>query len=172
MTYPNSTQVRLAALTEADFDVVSKLGATIWREYYSKIISMAQIEYMLPKRFSPDILHKYLNSSVRWFEILWLGDKPIGYCSYSLTSIPGVMKLEQIYLLKEFRRKGLGKFMLCNVESVAGKNELQNLTLQVNKHNQDALAVYHKAGYQIIAEALFDIGSGYFMDDFVMEKAL
>ena len=48
----SKTDAKLEPLTEADFDTVALLGTTIWREHYSKIISMAQIDYMLAGRYA------------------------------------------------------------------------------------------------------------------------
>ena len=44
--------------------------------------------------------------------------------------------------------------------------------LTVNKGNTDSIAVYLKSGFVVREEAVFDIGSGYVMDDYVMEKRL
>jgi ribosomal protein S18 acetylase RimI-like enzyme len=45
------------------------------------------------------------------------------------------------------------------------------LQLQVNRHNK-ARSFYKKIGFAVMEEADFDIGNGYFMNDFVMEKRL
>jgi ribosomal protein S18 acetylase RimI-like enzyme len=82
------------------------------------------------------------------------------------------MKLEQIYLLEEYRGKGLGGLMLRHVEAEALKKNVRFLMLQVNKHNKDSIAIYRKAGFQVREGAIFDIGNGYFMDDYVMEKTI
>jgi ribosomal protein S18 acetylase RimI-like enzyme len=164
--------VSLEAITESDFETVAGLAESIWRSHYANIVSMAQIEYMLAGRYTPDKLRAYLNSDNRWMALLRLAGRPIGYCSCSRTSIPDEMKLEQLYLLQEFRGKGLGGFMLCHVESQARKLGLRVLMLQVNKRNADAIAVYRKAGFTVREEAVFDIGNGFFMDDYVMEKHL
>lgn len=165
------TNVSLEAITESDFETVANLAGSIWRSHYANIVSMAQIEYMLAGRFKPDKLRAYLNSDDRWMMLLRLAHRPIGYCSYSRTA-PGEMKLEQLYLLQEFQGKGLGGFMLRHVESQARKHGLRVLMLQVNKRNADAIVVYRKAGFTVREEAVFDIGNGFFMDDYVMEKHL
>ncbi len=148
------------------------LAGSIWHSHYANIVSTAQIDYMLAGRFKPDKLRAYLNADDRWMLLLRLAGRPIGYCSYSRTSTPGEMKLEQLYLLQEFRGKGLGGFMLRHVEAQARKLGLSVLMLQVNKQNTDAIAVYRKAGFIVREEAVFDIGNGFFMDDYVMEKHL
>jgi ribosomal protein S18 acetylase RimI-like enzyme len=169
---PPIANARLEAITEADFKTVAALGATIWRSHYSTIISMAQIDYMLGDRYSPENLRKYLGSKERWFEILRVAEEPVGYCSYSLKANPGEMKLEQLYLLEGYRGRGLGGFMLRHVEAEARRRNIRSLMLQVNKRNGGAIAIYRKAGYQVREGAIFDIGNGYFMDDYVMEKAI
>ena len=163
---------RLDAMTEADFQTVARLGETIWRAHYPKMISMAQVDYMLAGRYTPDKLRAYVNADDRWLELLTLAGKPVGYCSYARTSTPGEMKLEQLYLLEECRGKGLGGLMLRHVEAQARGHGLSVLMLQVNKRNVDSIAVYRRAGFTVREEAAFDIGSGFVMDDYVMEKAL
>lgn len=166
------TNVRIEAMTEADFPVVARLGETIWRGHYSKIISLAQIEYMLAGRYVPEKLRAYLGAEDRWLELLKLDGEPVGYCSYSLTSTPGEMKLEQLYLLAEFKGRGLGGRMLRHVEARARDRGCRTLMLTVNKYNTDSIAIYRKSGFVVREAAVFDIGNGYVMDDYVMEKAL
>ncbi|MGQ5525555.1 GNAT family N-acetyltransferase [Chitinimonas sp. PSY-7] len=163
---------RLDALSETDFETVARLGNDIWRSHYAKMISMAQIDFMLAGRYAANKLRSYLDSDSRWMMLLRLADEPVGYCSYAHTEIPGELKLEQLYLLQEHKGKGLGGLMLRHVETQARKLGMRVLLLQVNKQNADAIAVYRKAGFTVREEAVFDIGGGYVMDDYVMEKVL
>jgi ribosomal protein S18 acetylase RimI-like enzyme len=39
------------------------------------------------------------------------------------------------------------------------------LWLQVNKRNGGAIAFYRAAGFEVVREAVFDIGGGFVMDD-------
>jgi diamine N-acetyltransferase len=172
MSPPIPRDVRFDPITEADFEIVARLAGTIWRSHYANMISMAQIEYMLAERYTPDKLRRYVNAADQWLDILRLADTSIGYCSYVKTSLPGEMKLEQLYLLREHRGKGLGGFMLRHVEARARKQGLNALALQANKRNVDSIAFYRKAGFTVREEAAFDIGNGFVMDDYVMVKFL
>src|SRR5690606_12094869 len=107
-----------------------------------------------------------------WMDVLKLAGKPVGYCSYARTLTTSEMKLEQLYLLQEYRGKGLGGHMLSHVESQARRHYLSMLILQVNKRNVNSIAFYRKFGFTIREEAIFNIGNGFFMDDYVMEKTL
>ena len=95
-----------------------------------------------------------------------------GYCSYSLSEAPEELKLEQLYLLAQCRGTGLGRVMLEHVEARARELGRHVIMLTVNKHNTGSIAVYRKSGFTVREEAVFDIGNGFVMDDFVMEKRL
>lgn len=162
----------LTPLTPSDYETVAKLGDTIWRAHYSRLISLAQIEYMLAGRYVPEKLAAYVNAADRWLHILHLGNKPIGYCSHAFTSNPEEMKLEQLYLLPELHGRGLGWHMLFHVEQATLKQGRNLLMLTVNKGNDTSIAFYRRAGFGVRESVVFDIGNGYVMDDYVMEKHL
>jgi ribosomal protein S18 acetylase RimI-like enzyme len=167
-----SINARLDAMTAADFETIARLGEAIWRSHYTKIISNAQIDYMVGERYTPQKLRLYLNAADRWLMLLRIDSRAIGYCSYALTDDPGEMKLEQLYLLPELHGRGLGRLMLRHVEQQARARGRSTLMLQTNKRNDIAIAFYRKAGFTVREEAVFDVGGGFVMDDYVMEKAL
>ena len=174
MLYKNAT---LDAVTKHDSVDLRALADTIWRQHYAAIISVAQIEYMLSGRFSDEALREYAHSADRWLELLRVSGTPVGYCGYELADEYGdenlaAMKLGQLYVLESHRGRGLGRFMLGHVESRAGDLGRRVLFLQVNKQNTGAIGFYAAAGFTIAREAVFDIGSGFVMDDYVMEKRL
>lgn len=162
----------ISPITESDFDTVARLGATIWHAHYSTMISSAQIDYMLAGRYTAENLRRYVGAPDRGFALLRRDGTPVGYCSHARAAAPGEMKLEQLYLLAQHRGAGLGGLMLRHVEAQARAAGCTVLWLTVNKRNAGAIAVYRKAGFTVREEATFDIGNGYVMDDYVMEKPL
>ena len=46
------------------------------------------------------------------------------------------------------------------------------LRLNVNKHNEKAIKAYLRNGFVTVESVKNDIGNGFFMDDFVMQKTL
>ena len=169
---PSMTQhIRLDPLSEHDFDTVATLADTIWRAHYASMISMAQIDYMLDGRYVPERMRQYLDSDQRWMWVLRVDGEPAGYCSCSLAD-DDAMKLEQLYLLSTHKGRGLGGAMLRHVEAQARALRRPRLYLTVNKGNTDSIAIYRRSGFVVREEAVFDIGNGYVMDDYVMEKPL
>ena len=54
----------------------------------------------------------------------------------------------------------------------ARSREYRVLHLNVNKHNATAIRAYERNGFVKARESVTDIGSGFVMDDYVMEIKL
>jgi len=166
------SHVSLTPLNPADFAAVGALARTIWLAHYTSIITTEQIEYMLEGRFTPDNLQRYIDATDRWLYVLRLDAEPIGYCSCSLTTTPREMKLEQLYVLPALHGQGHGRRMLDAVVAKALELHCDTLMLQVNKRNTNAIDVYRRTGFTVRSEVVIDIGRGYVMDDFIMERRI
>ena len=170
--------ITLTPITEPDFPVLRELADTIWRQHYVGIISAAQIDSMLAGRFTDEALGEHMQAADRWLEILRLAGTPVGYCGYELADMdgdrseasPAAMKLGQLYVLETHRGMGLGRFMLGHIEGRTRELGCRSLWLQVNKQNTGAIGFYRAAGLEVVREAVFEIGGGFVMDDYVMRK--
>jgi RimJ/RimL family protein N-acetyltransferase len=49
---------------------------------------------------------------------------------------------------------------------------LNKIALTVNKNNVNSIKAYEKMGFKNVGSVVQDIGSGYVMDDYKMEKTL
>ena len=170
----------LTPVTEPDFPVLRELAGAIWRQRYVGIISAAQIDHMLAGRFSDAALREHVRAADRWLELLRVSGTPVGYCGCELTSVDSdgseassaAMKLGQLYVLESHRGMGLGRFMLGHVESRGRELGGRMVWLQVNRKNTGAIGFYRSAGFGIVREAVFEIGGGFVMDDYLMAKWL
>lgn len=167
-----SSPAVLSPLARTDFDTLAALARQIWLAHYSTIITTEQIEYMLGGRFTGANLERYIDAPDRWMFVLRQDGQAIGYCSYALTGEPRELKLEQLYLLPALHGQGLGRLMLEHVEAHARRLGCNLLMLQVNKQNAVAINVYRRAGFNVRKEVVVDIGNGFVMDDFILEKRL
>ena len=132
---------------------------------------------MLAGRFGDEALQAVVGSPDRWLRLLRIAGTPVGYCGYELAARFGrereaAMKLAQLYVHESRRGEGLGRLMLDHVEARAREHGREVLFLQVNKRNAAAIGFYEAAGFSIAGAAVFDIGAGFVMDDYVMEKLL
>jgi diamine N-acetyltransferase len=155
--------------TEDDIPLIRLLANKIWPQAYSSIISKEQIDYMLELMYSAASLEKQmLNGAL--FIIVFDEGEPVGFASFGETS-PAVFKLHKIYILPSQQGKGTGKFVIDYIIAEINGKGAASLQLQVNRRNK-AKSFYEKLGFIIIKEFDFDIGNGYVMDDYLMEKKI
>jgi ribosomal protein S18 acetylase RimI-like enzyme len=160
--------LRITPLEEADIAAVIELAGVIWRHHYPGIISMAQIDYMLAQRYTPAILRAQMRSADAWWDKAALGEHISGFAQYERYG--KAMKLDKLYVHQAQQRQGHGARMLAHVETAARARGLEAVRLNVNKHNLKSIAAYRKSGYEVVETVVLDIGNGFVMDDYVMEK--
>ena len=161
----------LEPLRRSDFSAVEALAKAIWREHYSKLLSEDQIEYMLARKYTQEDLAPFIDAPDRWFDVLRV-EGEIGGFLRCVRENASELKLSEIYLSKAFRGLGLGQLLLARAETLARSAGCRAIVLYVNRRNTGAVEVYERAGFAIKRECDFDIGHGYVMDDYLMEKPL
>jgi RimJ/RimL family protein N-acetyltransferase len=150
--------------------VVETLAHSIWREYFVPIIGSPQVEYMLEKFQSRQALLNQIEKD--GFLYYLLEDKNgnwIGY--FGVVPQKKDLFLSKLYVTAENRGKGYGRCALEFIETLAGDTGLSKITLTVNKNNSDSINAYKKLGFVITNSLVADIGNGFVMDDYKMEKA-
>jgi diamine N-acetyltransferase len=164
----DSGSLEFRRATATDIPVLAKLAQRIWRACYPGIVSTEQIEYMLARMYHVETIRGELNAGVYW-ELALLRDQPVGFLSITCEK-PAAAKLNKLYLACEFHGRGMGRQMIersCRVATELGASELW---LQVNKRNERAIRAYQRAGFRISKSAVFEIGGGFVMDDYVMTR--
>ena len=154
---------------DSELEVVAQLAREIWTEYFTPMIGTAQVSYMLENMQSFGPMKKQLSEGYEYYQIL-NNTTPVGYICIK----PGKdeLFLSKLYLLKSARGSGLGKKAFHFIEQEARKRSLEKIWLTVNKHNTDTIKAYQKWGFDIVGEPVADIGGGFVMDDYKMEKVV
>ncbi len=147
-------------------ETVSELAYTIWNEHYDGIISKEQIDYMLSTYHSYEAIQKEIEEGYR-FIIISDNGKKAGYLSYHDEG--DALYISKAYLLKESRGKGLGRKMIDIASDYAKKHNIRRMYLRVNRNNP-TVEIYKKLGFNIVSSDIADIGNGFVMDDYIMEK--
>jgi len=175
-------QIRIREVTDLDRDaqVVGKLAEQIWTEYYTPIIGAAQVEYMLEHFQSAAAVTRQITSEGYQY---WLaeecdegpesgaGTRPIGYCG-AFADKDRVLFLSKLYVLDTCRGQGVARRFLEVLERWGAEKGLDRIQLTVAKPNTASIAAYEKLGFATVGEINTDIGSGFFMDDYVMERRI
>jgi ribosomal protein S18 acetylase RimI-like enzyme len=157
--------------SEAEIPALRALAERIWRESYAALLTPAQIDYMLAWMYAPETIAREMSEGAIW-ETAWLAEELIGFHSCTPEPQSQQWKLNKLYLLPEQQGLGLGQQLLDRVHALAAQWGARQVWLQVNKQNARAIRAYERAGYVVERSAVFDIGQGFVMDDFVMTRAI
>lgn len=150
---------------------IAELANKIWHECFVDIISIGQIDYMVEKFQSLNAMTEQIeNQHYSYFAVREDGEL-IGYIGMKPEQNDRFF-LSKLYLRSDKRGRGTASLMMKKVFEEALKSEKKRVYLTVNKHNDHAVAVYKKIGFNIIDEVVTDIGGGYVMDDYIMEYTL
>ena len=155
------------ATTKDDFECISKLANTIWHEHYPTILSLEQINYMLEKFNSAKAIEKQTEEGSLFFYITY-GDVSVGYSAIKKQT--DCLFLEKLYILKAYRGKKIAKTTMQFMEALAQSYKFSSIRLNVNKFNTNSILAYKKMGFIETKSKVTDIGNGFVMDDYEMEK--
>ncbi len=164
--------IRIEPLLEDDIPALVALARDTWVKHYTSIISLAQIEYMLAQRYDRAVILGQLHEPGVWWDKLLLDGELAAFGQYERGKEPGTAKIDKLYARHDLRGRGLGTELLRHIEHEARSMGYSRLVLQVNKNNVSAIGAYRKNGFEVVESAVFDIGNGFVMDDFIMAKDL
>ncbi len=168
-TFMPTASLNLRRAFEKDIPLIRDLSMKIWPQTYATILAAPQIDYMLQMMYSEDALQQQMKQNHE-FIIVNDGIAPVGFASFSLLE-SGVYKLHKIYVMPQNQGKGTGKFVIGEIIKAMVKKGGTALQLNVNRNNK-AKEFYEKLGFAVIKEEDIDIGNGYLMNDYVMEKKI
>lgn len=153
---------------ERDPERIAALAREIWRKHYVPIVGEVQVEYMLERFESADAIRDAIARGDEYWLALG-GETLVGYLALRTDEDPRFLKLNKLYLCEPARGSGWGRRLLSFAEARARDRGAEVLWLLVNKQNP-AVHFYERVGFSRAAECVTDIGHGFVMDDFRMEK--
>lgn len=163
-----NTRIDWVRATRYDVVELSALANVIWRQHYSRLIGEDAVEYMLSTLQSPEAIEEQMEDDYIYFFIR-SDEENIGYTSVQLRN--NGLYISKFYVLIKARGVGAGRKTMNFLEHLAKGEGLTRIYLNVNKNN-DSIQKYKKMGFSIYQETVIDIGEGFVMDDFEMEKRL
>ena len=162
---------KMVEATPQDAELIEQLAHVIWVDAYHDILSKEQMDYMLTWMYSPEVLRQQMADG-HTFLLAMLAEKTVGFAGFSIKDSDLMYwKLHKIYLLPETQGKGLGRLLMEEIFRRVKQAGGHYLDLHVNRQNK-AQFVYQKMDFKIISSGDYDIGNGYFMNDYVMQKTL
>lgn len=156
--------------TEEEIAGLAQLGSEIWYEYYVSIISIEQIDYMVEKFQSVQAITDQIKSQGYEYYFMNVNGKSIGYLGIKQEG--SKLFLSKFYIHQEHRGKGYASQAIEFLIEICKDRRLDMIWLTVNRYNAASIAVYEKKGFRTVRTQVADIGNGFVMDDYIMEKEI
>jgi len=156
--------------TRENIEAAAELASEIWHEYFISIITVEQIEYMLDKFQSVHAMTDQIERQGYEYYFMQADGHNVGYIGIKPEGTK--LLLSKFYLLKAHRGQGYASQAMSFLEELCRQRKLGAIWLTVNRHNASTIAVYEKKGFRTVREQVADIGGGYVMDDYIMEKEI
>lgn len=153
----------------SDAPLLEALAKEIWTQHYADIITMEQISYMLDNFQSAEaILQDMQNGAV--YDIAYADGEPCGYCA-AVPDETGLF-LSKLYVRQSCRGQGIARALVSLIGERAKEIGAGRIWLKCNKYNTNSLAAYERLGFCVAYPCVTDIGNGFIMDDYALEKKL
>lgn len=170
--------------SESDQEKLAQLAGQIWREYWPNHIGEAQTEYMIDRFQSLDAIKRQMSSEDYEYWFAYADEDDID--DESAASLPwgrlvgftgghndfetNRFFISKIYLLDSARGHGFSRRIINFYTALCRTRDFDAMYLTVNKYNELGIRAYLGTGFETIDSVETDIGEGFIMDDYIMEK--
>ena len=156
--------IKLINADKQDIPIIYSLALKIWNHHYVPIVGQEQVDYMLGNIYSTEGLTEQMTVKHHQFYLLVLDERSVGFLSVSGEEN---MFIHKFYIDQDLQGRGYGAEVFNKLCSLYPS--VQSFTLTVNRSNYKSINFYFKLGFKIDHIDDFDIGQGYFMNDFIMK---
>jgi GNAT superfamily N-acetyltransferase len=174
--------IRIKRAELSDIVDIQHIASVTWPVAYSDILSPRQMSYMLNAMYNQTKLAAQMQEEEHLFFIAKLNGAAVGFAGISSEDYPFPVdknipenvvswKLHKLYVLPHIQKSGAGKALMEAVKEAVLANGGNYLLLNVNRKNP-SYQYYLKNGFEVLEAGDFDIGSGFFMNDYIMGKSL
>ena len=166
--------------TDEQKALLAKAADEIWHEYWPPLIGQDQTDYMVDNFQSPTAIERDMREHAYEYWLLYAseeeggtageGERLVGYTGGHVEPETNRFFISKIYLYKEERGKHYATATIAFYDELCRERGLRAMYLTVNKHNDLGIRAYTAKGFETIECVETDIGRGFIMDDYIMEK--
>lgn len=164
--------------TSADQERLAAIAGEIWRDYWPDLIGSDQTEYMIEQFQSLEAIRRDMAEHDYEYWLLVATETDEDGIEKSIVGFTGGHNepqtnrffISKIYLYDWARGHGYARRVVEFYEDLCFARNLDAMYLTVNKHNELGIRAYEGTGFETIDAVETDIGQGFIMDDYIMEK--
>lgn len=152
---------------------IHDMAEVVFRHTYRNILSAEQVDYMMDWMYSPAALEQQMDDGHVYY-IAFRDASPCGYVSIQPDGADSdgrmVFHLQKIYVMPAEQGHGIGRRLfnraVDHVRSEAAGRPAR-VELNVNRNNP-AIGFYNRLGFRILRQGDFNIGHGFYMNDYIL----
>ena len=150
-----------------DCGLIREMACVAFPDTYKTILSPEQLDYMMEWMYSPENLRRQMAEGHVYY-IAYKDGTPCGYLSVQ-PEADDLYILQKIYILPRFQGVHAGSFLFRKaIEHIKQLHPAPcRMELHVNRHNK-AVKFYERMGMRKLREGDFEIGGGFYMNDYIM----
>lgn len=158
--------------TDDDRTRLAALADEIWHEYWPALIGPKQTDYMVESFQSLEAIERDMREHAYeyWFMRTEDDGRIVGYTGGHVEPETSRFFISKAYLLADERGKGFASQAIAFYERLCRVRGLEAMYLTVYKRNDLGIRAYVGKGFRTVDAVETDIGNGFVMDDYVMEK--
>lgn len=151
---------------------LAELADEIWHEYWPSIIGAEQTDYMVEQFQSLDAIKRDMaeHNYEYWFVKAGDDGRVVGFTGGHNDEDGERFYISKIYVKKDERGKHFASDIIAFYTNLCRERGFKAMYLNVNKYNELGIRAYEGKGFVTIESVVNDIGSGFVMDDYVMQK--
>jgi GNAT superfamily N-acetyltransferase len=151
--------------------LIREIAEITWPIAFGEILNKQQLAYMIDMMYSQAVLEEQLQNGHKFY-LYFENNRAVGFMGIEKNyKSKNQLKIHKLYILPTEQGKGIGVKFLTFAENLCKKESISMLTLNVNRYNK-AVHFYEKYGFKNVKSENIEIGNGYLMEDFVMEKKI
>ena len=161
----------------SDSHLLSNLSVKTFYQTYEAFNSAEDMEKYTGEYFNRDLIEEEITGNIQTYFIGFINYVASGYATLKSSRPPLKIKpgktaeVGRIYVLNEFKNKGLGKALLNHCIDKAKEEGFDHLWLGVWQKNQPAIDFYEKCGFSKMGVQTFILGNDP-QDDWIMVRPL
>ena len=169
--------IKLEKLTKKDVKTLREISIETFTDTFKDQNSLDQIQAYLEKAYDLAQLEEELLNQNSDFFFIYFENQLAGYLKLNVSEAQSeemgeeALEIQRIYIKSNFKRHGLGKYLMNQAEKVAIEKNKKRIWLGVWEKNHQALAFYHKMGFVQKGSHSFYMGDEE-QTDYIMVKEL
>lgn len=167
----------IKSVKSEDLHALRDIAIVTFRATFQLENTKQNFEKYISESFNVENIEKQYADPNSQFYFLQNGEKVIGYLKVNLeeaqteSKLKNALEVERIYLLAEYRGKGVGNILMDKAVAIARELNKEVVWLGVWEDNPSSIKFYQKYGFKIFDKHVFMLGDEA-QNDFLMKLEL